>query len=271
MRALAVVFLMLFGNTILAQDEVNVFGEQEGTTMVLFANNVAYCPTSLKLELELTNMKLAHPMPDHIVIPARAERFRLAEIQPVEGAKKVGYSSRIAFVLGDVGLKEPNSKYIYDLPFERGKQFVVFQGYNGKASHTNQYALDFSMPEGTPVYAAREGIVVNVRETNTQSCPQAECAQYNNFVLVYHDDGSFAEYTHLQKNGAKVSKGDKVKKGTLLGLSGSTGWTNGPHLHFVCFLSRLNSRQSFPTSFRIGDGTAVEELEEKTTYAREYR
>lgn len=253
-----------------AQGEIKIFGEQSDQGIFLYANNIAPCPVSVKLELELNNMKAVVALPEFYVIPASTERFPLVELKVIDVKQRLGYKSRFEYVLGDVGLQSPDNSYVYDLPFEKKNRFMIFQGYNGIFSHQNQSALDFVMPEGTTVLASREGIVVKVEESNSKSCPEKECGQFNNLVLVYHSDGSFAEYTHLRKDGAKVSLGDRLKKGDVVGYSGSTGWTSGPHLHFVCFLSRLGSRASFPTKFRTGDGSITETLEEKATYSREY-
>lgn len=266
---LLVAFALQWGGAI-GQGEIKVFGEQVDKSIILYASNIAYCPVSVKLELERVNMELADTQPEFFVVPASTDKFRLLELRVIDPKVRFSYRSRFQYVMGDAGLTDYDEEYVYDLPFGKGERYMIFQGYNGTASHQNQFALDFAMPEGSSVFAAREGIVVNVQESNTRSCPEPECGQFNNFVLVYHPDGSFAEYTHLQKDGAKVSRGDVVKKGTLVGLSGSTGWTSGPHLHFVCFLSRLGSRSSFPTKFRTGSGSTVEGLEEKGWYERRY-
>ncbi|WP_309997394.1 M23 family metallopeptidase [Chryseobacterium sp. 2987] len=54
-----------------------------------------------------------------------------------------------------------------------------------------------------------------------------------------NSDGTFAQYYHLKENGVKVNLGDQVKKGDVIALSGNTGWCNGPHLHFVCYIPNL--------------------------------
>lgn len=269
-RSVFLVVLALVEAQAQGQEEFKLFGEQVNRSIFLYANSAALCPVSVKLELELTNMETAEKLPEFYVIPADTERFLLVELRVIDPKARFSYRNRYQYVLGDAGLKDYDQAYIYDLPFERNGRYMVFQGYNGAASHQNQYALDFSMSEGTPVLAAREGIVVNVQQSNSISCPQPECAKYNNFVLVYHPDGTFAEYTHLQKDGVRVKRGDKVEKGRLIGLSGNTGWTSGPHLHFVCFLSRLGSRSTFPTKFRTGDGSNPETLQEKSWYTRHY-
>ncbi|WP_410494214.1 M23 family metallopeptidase [Chryseobacterium sp. CH21] len=71
----------------------------------------------------------------------------------------------------------------------------------------------------------------------------------------------------------KLNIGDEVKKGDLIGLSGNTGWTNGPHLHFQCFLpdpSKPKQKNTLKTLFRTGDGTKNEYLTEKKTYSKQY-
>ncbi|WP_277619852.1 M23 family metallopeptidase [Chryseobacterium angstadtii] len=88
-----------------------------------------------------------------------------------------------------------------------------------------------------------------------------------------HPDGTFAQYYHLKQNGVKVNIGDQVKKGDVIGLSGNTGWSKGPHLHFVCYIPRVSenkSRETIKTLFKTGNGNKAEYLVEKKTYSKEY-
>ena len=57
------------------------------------------------------------------------------------------------------------------------------------------------MPIGTEILAAREGIVVKVIQNNNQNCPDKSCASYNNYILIYHNNGTFSNYVHLKQNG----------------------------------------------------------------------
>ncbi|MBK7433819.1 MAG: M23 family metallopeptidase [Chitinophagaceae bacterium] len=75
---------------------------------------------------------------------------------------------------------------------------------------------------------------------------------------------------HLKYNGSKVKFGDQVNKGDLIGFSGNTGWTNGPHLHFSCALSGLEKRETITTLFRTGDGTQAGYLADKEKVMRGY-
>lgn len=159
--------------------------------------------------------------------------------------------------------------YQYSLPFRKGKYYRVSQGYNGRISHQNSHALDFDMMEGTEVLAAREGLVIGVQQGNNIGCADQLCAKFANYLYIFHPDGSVAEYYHFKQFGINVKLGDTVKKGDLLGFSGSTGWSNGPHLHFICY-SDFFRKKSIKTLFRINDGNKIEYLKEGKNYAKNY-
>jgi murein DD-endopeptidase MepM/ murein hydrolase activator NlpD len=135
------------------------------------------------------------------------------------------------------------------------------QGYGSRFSHTGdeQYAVDFKMAEGTPVHAARGGVVARVEEANSIGCWSSGCGSYANFVVVLHDDGTTGEYYHLMQNGALVEPGDKIRAGQKIALSGNTGHTALPHLHFAVYrASSWGRTQSVPVRFLSADGIVTE-------------
>ena len=101
--------------------------------------------------------------------------------------------------------------------------------------------------------AARDGIVIAIKEDSNKGCKSRKCQSLANYLLIYHDDGTFGSYVHLKKNGAKVKEGDKVKAGDIVGLSGNTGWSSGPHLHFEVYIPEMNKRHSVKTKFKVGE------------------
>jgi murein DD-endopeptidase MepM/ murein hydrolase activator NlpD len=121
--------------------------------------------------------------------------------------------------------------YIYSLPFEKGAKHKVVQGYGGLFSHKNTAALDFEMPEGTGVYAAREGTILNYKDDSDEGGSFSKYKNKANYIIVKHTDGSFGCYWHLKKDDVVVKKGS-ITKGQLIGYSGATGFTLRPHLHF---------------------------------------
>jgi len=121
--------------------------------------------------------------------------------------------------------------YIYGLPYKAGGKYRIVQGYGGLFSHKNTAALDFDMPEGTPVCAARDGVIYAYKEDSDEGGPFSSYGKKANFIIVKHNDGSFGCYWHLKKNGVMVKSGS-VAKGQLIGYSGSTGFVLKAHLHF---------------------------------------
>lgn len=172
--------------------------------------------------------------------------------------------------MGDVTIKNFDKAYPYDLPFQKGQGYKLFHGYNGSFSHQGENALDFTMPEGTDIVAAREGVVVQVVQHNTESCAREECKKFNNYITVMHSDGTFAQYAHIKYNGAKFSVGDSVKKGDVIASSGNVGYSSGPHLHFVCFKGAFSNFETLETKFRIDTGERSSGLKEGTVYFRNY-
>jgi murein DD-endopeptidase MepM/ murein hydrolase activator NlpD len=106
------------------------------------------------------------------------------------------------------------------------------QGPGGRYSHTGvkgRYAIDIAMPEGTPIVAARAGQVVKIE--NNQSGRGTNPS--GNFVRLLHDDGTMSVYLHLKRGSVQVREGERINPGQLMALSGNTGNSTGPHLHFV--------------------------------------
>lgn len=143
---------------------------------------------------------------------------------------------------------------LYRLPFDRRAHWIVSQGVATENSHGpgNEFAIDFAMPEGTRVLVARTGTVVRVVDGFTECCLPRERAVEANQVVVLHPDGSFASYVHLRP-GIPVREGQRVKAGDLVGLSGSTGFSQIPHLHFEVSVRDEGAKvRSVPVRFRNG-------------------
>ncbi len=120
----------------------------------------------------------------------------------------------------------------YILPFESGTARLVWRTtshYTTGNGGVGLYAIDFGMPIGTPLVAARAGVVVAARH---QFVDGNDTDLEENFVMVRHADSTVARYIHLKQRGALVAVGDSVRQGQRIALSGNSGQTGGPHLHF---------------------------------------
>ena len=125
----------------------------------------------------------------------------------------------------------------YSLPIDENSRWELGQEFNGEYSHhdeQNRYAVDFIVPIGTPVLAARAGVVMETIANYDTGGQNAKIyADRANFIRILHDDGSMALYAHLKESGILVSIGQRVGLGEPIGYSGNTGFSSGPHLHFA--------------------------------------
>lgn len=161
-----------------------------------------------------------------------------------------------------------DAAFLYTLPYPPGHSYPVLQGYHGSFSHFGQedYALDWSMPEGTPVCAARAGVVVGVRDSSDEGGNDRAYIDKANYVYIRHDDGTIAMYLHFRHAGVAVAVGQQVAAGEIIGYSGNTGFSTEPHLHFTVCKGRDGfERESLPTRFLLADGSGAE-LEQGVSY-----
>jgi murein DD-endopeptidase MepM/ murein hydrolase activator NlpD len=152
------------------------------------------------------------------------------------------------------GVIKDDTSYVYALPYEVGEKHKIVQGYFGPFSHRDRAALDFKMKRGTKITAAREGVVTRVKEDGDRGGWNKKYSRYGNNIIITHPDGSRAGYWHLQLNGALVNVGDTVKKGQVIALSGKTGYTAMPHLHFLVWTSKKGQWQQIATRFETSKG-----------------
>lgn len=152
------------------------------------------------------------------------------------------------------GKLKDDTSYVYQLPFKKNTDKLIVQGYFSSFSHRNRAALDFKMKRGTSIFAARGGIVIRVKEDGNKGGWNRKYRPYGNMIVIQHADGSRAGYWHLQYNGAIANIGDTVQQGQEIGLSGKTGYTLFPHLHFLVWNSRNGNWQQVATRFQTSKG-----------------
>ncbi|WP_285354279.1 M23 family metallopeptidase [Pseudomonas sp. lyk4-R2A-10] len=202
--------------------------KQKGADVV-FVRNDLYAPVEVALAFTgMSNVRGAPAQTIRRVLPARSNT-RLALLTAVSGGKPLVYTPQFHYSLGDPAGAAQG--YRYPFPW-RGGPFRLSQGANGDYSHfgpKNKYAMDIAMPVGTPIIAARAGVVVKTE--NSQNGRGTDPS--GNFVRILHDDGTMGVYLHLKQGSVSVREGQRVTVGSPLALSGNTGNSSGPHLHFV--------------------------------------
>ena len=164
------------------------------------------------------------------------------------------YSCGMQYYYQGSKVEKEDTRYIYSLPYPKDVSHLVIQGYNSKFSHRGRIMLDFKMKRGSPICAARSGVVVSVQDSFSKGGANIKYLRKGNSVAIRHNDSTQAFYGHLQFKGALVSVGDTVQQGQLIAYSGNTGFSAFPHLHFVVWRFTPNGRIQLPTRFRTRNG-----------------
>lgn len=202
--------------------------------------------------------RLAGPI--EVRLRAGGERVASDPALPARATVREGGSALVAVIEGSAATElwldatpgDPSAAprdVDYRIPLRQARARVE-QGAQGAFSHSdpeNRHAVDLAAAPGTPVLAARAGRVMQVeaRFGRAGLDPQ-RFGPRANFVRIVHEDGSMAVYAHLQAGGVLVTSGQEVASGQPIGLSGNTGFTTGPHLHFAVQVNRGMRLQSIP-------------------------
>ena len=162
----------------------------------------------------------------------RPERRKLLDVSlPRDGDWQIAWD--YTYHPGRASARHDDS-VTYRLPYASGQAYEVIQSYDGGFTHLGplRFAVDWAMPTGTPVLAARDGVVIGFWEESERGGPHPVRRGEENFLWIEHDDGTVAHYLHLQHDGVLVAQGERVTAGQVVALSGTTGYATQPHLHF---------------------------------------
>lgn len=229
----------------------------------LFVVNPLFSPITIQFEVAAQNLEVSPGYQFSQVYPARSRTLAFVG-RPTR--TDWSYNYRWNYVLGDINAVPED--VVYSLPFAPAQTFKISQGYTGQFSHKDEleFSLDFAMPEGTPVHAAREGVVIAVQSIFNQGGTDPTLRTKANYITILHPDGTFAHYAHLRWGGSVVTVGQQVERGQLIGYSGNTGFSSGPHLHFHVYrvTGVFGTWQSLATRFATSQGEVL--LAEGSSY-----
>ena len=207
-------------------------GERGGQRAVV--QNRLWGPVEVALSFTTSSNTLSEPvLPARFVLPASQERA-LAVFSQADIREPGSFALQMKAVPGDPAAQPDGT--VYRLPLDTAA-FRIDQGFGGSFSHNDaqsRYAIDFAADEGTPVIAARAGLVMQVEDDfEGAGLNREKFVTRANQVRILHDDGTMAVYAHLQPESVVVQVGQHVRIGQRLGGSGNTGYSSGPHLHFA--------------------------------------
>ena len=246
---------------------LSIYKSEDGYLYEFRAQNRDSVSYALEVSMQLDNMRSTSPLPYKGTLaanmPDEVPLFRLVR----QSMDTPASYKKLAWYLNPG--TETNSRPvvhdgIYSYPWPRGKSFTIDNGFNGYGAHQGQwgFAVDFKMPEGSPITAAREGRVIAVQTKFSKGGNDPSLGDKANYVFIQHPDGSIGRYLHIRKNGATVRTGQEVAVGDLIAYSGNVGWSTDPHLHFdVVVPDGRGGQKTVPFVFKSPNGRTIKPVQ----------
>lgn len=229
----------------------------ESGMFVIEAVNEFPAWVQIAFRIEATrNLDSGTPIAGNHLLPPASETGLLS-LALLESGSPSEIELSFQYIFGHPGARHRPER-AYRLPYTLTDAFRVSQAWPDAVSHAsaaNRYAVDFEMPVGTAVLAARGGVVIEAAADFIGSGLDLERdADRANFVRILHDDGTLALYGHLDWHSVRVVPGQRIERGEHLADSGNTGYSTGPHLHFVVQKNSAGEIESVPVEFDSAAG-----------------
>jgi murein DD-endopeptidase MepM/ murein hydrolase activator NlpD len=229
-----------------------------GKAIIFQVQNPKPYPITVTMDLsEMDNLAPNEALPEtRTLMPG--DQIEALHLKVVDPSRPGHWQYTYNWTSGATGAV-PETNYQYRLPYAPGTAYLVIQSFNGTFSHSgdDKFCVDWAMPEGTAVFAARAGRVMNVR-ADQDGAGGRDYFDKANYVRILHSDGTVGVYLHLRKDGVAVKEGDLVEEGSLIGYSGNTGFSSQPHLHFGVYrVIDGKNQESLPIQFRSSSETGL--------------
>ena len=246
----------------LEEPTVELIEEPRQSGTAVLARSTFFGPVQIAFQLaQHDNVGAQTPLRGDRLLPPRSTT-ELLIVEPEDTRQVMNFAYEFGYLPGD-----PNARHApqqpYRLPYAVAKSFFVSQAPPDAITHqdpSSRDAIDFVMPVGSGVYAARGGVVLDVASRNFRAGTDLQRdGPRANVVRVLHQDGTMAIYAHLNWNSIAVVPGQSVQRGEFLAASGNTGFSTGPHLHFVVQRNRGGRLVSVPVSF-AGPNNSVQNV-----------
>ena len=231
---------------------------QDERGLVITARNDYFCPVHLVYTL-VNTLNVPGTLLGTQQLVLQANQKSEVVVVPLAANGETRFEVSYQYLPGDPGARHAPQQP-YRAPFAVSSDYRISQAYPDMITHTtpgSRHAVDIALPEGTPVYAARGGMVFDVAyDSYSGGTTEADRAKAN-LVRILHDDGTMAVYAHLAWNAIRVRPGTRVERGEYIANSGNTGFSTGPHLHFGVQRNDNGQVVSVPVTFEGSGGIAI--------------
>lgn len=252
---------------------VTVTYERNDKGEVLFwGDNLSYVPYTVTFTFtNLTNTATLSNGEAKSVV-ARTGNNRLLTLRPTDTSQGIGFSYRIQTRKGDYSEK-PDTHFVYLFPLVEGKPvrvnpLVSLEKVLGKPDKPRVTGMGFKTNDGDTITAIRRGVVAEIRDNSASTGDNKAFSATENFVEVYHEDGTFARYMLFRNGGIFVTPGDDIIPGQPIGIIGASNYKQGSHLRLSFYSPALDDHAFIPPFYLGGGKTGVPD--KKELYASEH-
>ncbi|MFE6835140.1 M23 family metallopeptidase [Streptomyces sp. NPDC057705] len=172
-----------------------------------------------------------------------------AELVAQQASAQAGAAAAAAKAEAKPAAKTASKNGLWDKPLEKYTLSATFGKGGSMWSHKHS-GQDFAVPVGTPVKAAAAGTVVKAGPNGGGDGPA-----YGNAIVIKHANNTYSQYAHLSK--IQVRIGEKVAASERIALSGNTGNSSGPHLHFEIRTTPNYGSAVNPVAFLRNAGVSI--------------
>lgn len=259
MKTLFLLLLLVAGLhfTSFGQIEIETERDKEGVVSFYAINRTPVPHTILINFSQLQNMTTTGG--GNVTALASPGRSRVATLKPTLSGQGTNYRYSYSYVKGNIFAKSKNPA-VYLIPVEAGQEVMAAQ-MNPLADRltegekTGSYVgVSFSFSSPTMIVAPRKGVVSDMKMDFEGNKENLSFNRAENFIELYHEDGTFTKISVLKAGSAKVKEGDLVFPGDVIAQSGGENYSSGPHVRMINLKpvkldSEKLSMEAFPVTF----------------------
>lgn len=230
--------------------------------VIFYAETDSYVPYTVSLTF--SNLSNAN-FPGGATYDAvtRRGRTRLLTLRPSEENVPIGFAYQATFRKGDTRLN-PDTNFVYLFPLAQGKVVRAnlmgsVEKVLGKIPEDRITGLSFKTTAGDTVFAIRGGLVTEVEEHSASATEKTSFNATENYLEIFHKDGTFARYKLFRNDGIFVLPGDKVIPGQPLGIIGGENYRQGSHLRLSIYRPDQKSYSYVPDFYLSPEATGKPE------------
>jgi len=200
---------------------------------VFYCDNKDLCKYSVEVNFSgMFNLTSEYTFPHRFDVSTG--RIKLFVLKPSIDNSPSSFNASYKYVRGGLNPRVKRD-FVYLLPVGNGKETEAMEMKYIKLNEKDPepkdwYTIGFKMKFHDTVYAARGGLVTDLQDTIKLKLSGYSYSSDDNFVQIYHEDGTFGRYQVLSK--VLVKSGEKVNAGEPIGLAGGDKYENGPHVRF---------------------------------------